>query len=422
MENRLVTFINSFITKRTHNHGTSFDLKGNFLHRFGSSIKGVGVNERTAEGLSTYWRCVNLITGSISSLPIQLREKQGDQTVRVTNSMGLNALLNPNPNITRFTFYEILLGNALNHGNGYAIIEVTNGKIILWPIHPDFVQVFMSTDDEIFYQVSGNGSKNGIFSKEEMFHIRGYGTDILEGWSILERQRITLSQALAAQREQNNFYAKGVRLDGYISMPGELQDTTKIEFRQQWGELHGIDGTGGRTAVLDNDMKFFPLTMKPADAMFLEAQQFGSVEIANIFGVPLSKLNILDRSTHTNMEQQNIQYVQECLLFWTRRLELEAQSKLLTQSEKNKDRFYKWNLNGLLRGDIETRTQFYRQMIINGVMTQNEIRLLEDMNKKENDPQADNLHIPLQVISGEKADGFYDKISEVPPSNSNSDE
>ncbi len=421
MENRLVTFINSFFTKRSHGHGVFNSLHGNFQHRFGSTIKGVSVNERTAEGLSIYWRCVNLITGSISSLPIQLREKKGEETIRVTDSMGLNALLNPNPNMTRFTFYEILLGNTLNHGNGYAIIEVTNGTIILWPIHPDHVQVFMGTDDEIFYRVSGNGSKNGTFSKEEMFHIRGYGTDILEGWSVLERQRVTLSQALAAQREQNNFYNKGTRLDGYITTPGELQDTTKEEFRKQWGELYGIDGTGGRTAVLDNDMKFFPLSMKPADAMFLESQNFSAVEISNIFGVPLSKLNILDRSTHTNMEQQNIQYVQECLLFWTRKLELEAETKLLTQSEKNKDRFYKWNLNGLLRGDLKTRTEYYRQMRQIGVITQNEIRILEDMNRKD-DAQADNLHIPLQVISGEKADGYYDRISEIPQQPNNSDE
>lgn len=363
----------------------------------------VPVTDKSVLGISAYWRCINLITSSIASLPIKLHTQESNSTT--VASAAIQALRHPNPNITAFTYNEMLIGSALTYGNGYAYIDRSSRLIELTPIWHEHIEPFMY-DGEIFYRLKYDGIDE-VISKEDIIHLRGYGQDVLKGISVIESHRVTLGLALASQKENLNFYAKGTKIDGYIKMPGKLDQPGKDSLKLNFSKNYGINGTG-QTAVLDNDMEYVRLGMPPADAKFIENSEYTDTQIATIFGVPAHKINQLDRATHSNIESQNIEFVQDCLMPWIRKLEQEYYRKLLTPSEQMAY-YFKYNVNALMRGDSKSRAEYYRIMISSMVMTPGEARALEDLDPIEGD---DVLYAPLNMIPITSAEEYYKALIE----------
>lgn len=368
---------------------------------FGSTP--VPVTDSSVLGIPAYWRCVNLITSSIASLPLNMHTYESN-TSTVTNR-AIQALRNPNPNITAFTYNEMLVGSALTYGNGYAYIDRYRGKIELTPIHHDNIEPFMY-DGEIFYHIKYKDIDE-IINKEDIIHLRGYGLDPLKGISVIDAERQTLGLSLASQRENLNFYSKGTKIDGYIRMAGKLEQPAKDSLKQNWKKHYGIHGDG-QTAVLDQEMEYIRLGMPPADAKFIENSEYTDTQIATIFGVPAHKINQLDRATHTNIESQNIQFTQDCLMPWIRKLEQEYHRKLLTPSEQTKY-YFKYNVNGLMRGDSKSRAEFLRIMVNSGIMTRGEARSLEDL---DTIPGDDILYVPMNMIPITSAEAYHKALIE----------
>jgi phage portal protein BeeE len=65
---------------------------------------------------------------------------------------------------------------------------------------------------------------------------------------------------------------------------------------------------------------------------------------------------------------------------WYRRIEKSAGVALLTEQQRREGYYFKFFSQALLRGAAKDRSEFYRTMIANGVMSANECRELEDLN------------------------------------------
>lgn len=361
----------------------------------------VPVTASSSLGVAAYWRCVNLISQSIAGMPI--RYYTGDTATRTEVIPAIRALRMPRKNLTSFTYNEILIGSALIYGNGYAYIERTRSGIELTPIHPDNIEPFIY-DDEIFYR--GKGLEMPLTSNE-IIHLRGFGLDLEKGYSALDAHRKTLGLAIASQKENLNFYSKGTKIDGYLKMPGRMDQTTKDSLKKNWAANYGINGSGNGTAVLDDGMEYVRLGMPPADAKFIESSGYSNNEIATIFGVPAPMINQLERATHSNIEQLSIDFVRFCLMPWVQKLEQEYYTKLLTPQEQKG--YFKYNVNALMRGDSKTRAEFYRIMLTSSVMKINEVRALEELDPIDG---GDEVMLPLNMIPMGKSEAYYDKISE----------
>lgn len=379
------------------------DPKKGFFEFFNPSRSSIAVTEDSAKRLAVYWRCLNIITSTVAGLPLKMFQDTDLGKEQVDNP-AIRAVNNPNPNITSFTYNEILVGNALNFGNGYAVIERFNTKIELHPVHSSRVQPFMF-DDEIFYNISTSVGVQTM-AKEDVIHLRGYGTDILEGDNVLNLQNKTISLGLAAQQENVNFYEKGARLDGFVSASGKIDDATKQGFRDSWQAIYGISGNS-RTALLDQDMKYVPIGVSPKEALFLEAGRFNDNQIATIFGVPIHMVNQLERATHSNIEHEQQEFVTYTMLPWLNRLEQEYQKKLLPEGS---ELFFKFNVNALLRGDAKSRSEFLHRLLTDGVITIDEAREKEDLNKLK---EGGDVHrVPLNVIGTKQSEKYYDTLAE----------
>ena len=221
-----------------------------------------------------------------------------------------------------------------------------------------------------------NGSV--ILSPSDVLHIPGLGFDGLVGYSPIAMAKNAIGLAIAAEEYGSKFYANGAAPSGVLEHPGTLKDPGRV--RESWQATFGGSANANKVAVLEEGMKYTPISISPNEAQFLETRKFQINEIARIFRVPPHMVGDLEKSSFSNIEQQSLEFVKYTLDPWVIRWEQALYRTLLSEEEK-KTVFFKFNVEGLLRGDYASRMSGYATARQNGWMSANDIRELEDLDR-----------------------------------------
>jgi len=283
-------------------------------------------------------------------------------------------------------------------GNAYAQI-IRNGKgeiVALYPLMPNRMTVDRDENGQIYYeyQVSNSDAStlNGttvILPPSQVLHIPGLGFDGLVGYSPIAMAKNTIGMTMACEEYGAKFFANGASPGGVLDHPGTVKDPERI--RTSWQAAFGGSQNAGKVAVLEEGMKYTPITISPEQSQFLETRKFQIDEIARIFRIPPHMIGDLEKSSFSNIEQQSLEFVKYTLDPWVSRWEQSINRRLLTPAEK-KTMFVKFNVDGLLRGDYQSRMNGYAVGRQNGWMSTNDIRALENMNLLS-DEQGGNLYL-----------------------------
>ena len=362
------------------------------LGAVGNSSSGVNVNESNSIGLPSVWAAVRLLSETISSLPLNVYRKDKDGSKYIDEGNPLNNLLStaPNNKYTSFTWRNTLMSNLLLWGNAYCLI-IRNGAgrpISLDLLQPDKVEPVIGDDGEIYYKVKDKNT----FASMEILHIVGLSFDGLVGKSPIQVNKEAVGFGLATQQYGSNFFT-GANLSGVLEHPGVLTDDAANRLRTSWANRYGGLANSHSTAVLENGTKFKPIAIPLADSAFIESRNFSVAEIARLFRVPPHMIGDLSRSTYSNIEQQSLEFAKYSLTPYLVNLEMEFNRKLLSTKEQS-THFCKFRTNELLRGDVNSRADYYRKLFEVGALSPNEIRSMEDMNKIEN---GDDHFVPLNL-------------------------
>lgn len=346
------------------------------------SYAGVDVSGDTAMNFSAVFCAVNIIAGSIASLPVGLYKRVGSGKEPYRDHP-LHDLLhyNPNPEMTSYVFRETLQGHLLLRGNAYAeIIPDKLGRPAeLWPWNPAITKVGRDENDKIVYEIHEQASKPRIVPAERMLHIPGLGFDGRLGYSVLTKARETLGLGLAMEEFQARFYGQGTNVGSVLMHPGKLSDEAHARLVKNIQEKRAGLSNSHSNLVLEEGMKFERLGMPLEDAQFLESKVFQIGEVARWFNLPPHKLKELSKATYSNIEQQQIEFVVDAIRPWAVRWEQHMSWKLLRPQER-KVLFAEFNLDGLLRGDTKSRMEAYAVMRNIGAINADEIREKENMN------------------------------------------
>ena len=346
---------------------------------FGPTPSGKTVNERTAMATSAVYACVRVLSETIASLPLHVYRRTGQGKEKAMDH-GLYYLLHdePNPEMTSFVFRETLMGHLLLWGNAYAqIIRDGRGKVIgLYPLLPDRMEVGRTEEGELYYRYQKEG-REYLLRREEMLHIPGLSFDGLVGYSPIAMAKNSIGMALATEEYGSRLFANDARPSVVLEHPGILKDPAKI--RESWNQIYRGSENAHKVAVLEEGMSVKTLSMPPEQAQFLETRKFQIEEICRIFRVPPHLIASLDKATFSNIESQSISFIDNTIVPWVSRFEQAMQKALFTGKEKQQH-LIKFNLNGRLRGDAQSRAAFYQTMRQNGIMSANDIRELEEMN------------------------------------------
>ena len=293
----------------------------------GYSSSGKHVNERSAMQMTAVYSCVRILSEAVASLPLHVYKYNNEGGKEKTVDHPLYFLLHdePNPEMTSFVFRETLMTHLLLWGNAYAQI-IRNGKgeiIALYPLMPNRMVVDRDDNGKLYYQY--NTSRDDAPTMEgtvvnlkpsDVLHIPGLGLgfDGLVGYSPIAMEKNAIALAMACEEYGAKFFANGATPGGILEHPGTVKDPKRV--RESWNSAFGGSSNANKIAVLEEGMKYTPISISPEQAQFLETRKFQINEIARIFRVPPHMVGDLEKSSFSNIEQQSLEFVKYTLDPW----------------------------------------------------------------------------------------------------------
>jgi len=380
------------------------------------SDAGIDVSEEKALTLSAYWACGKVISEDIAKLPFNVYERVVPRGRILLRDDPVHRLLNvqPNPETTAVSFRETVTSWAVFYGNGYAWIKRDGTRPeSLWQVHPrNVLEIVRVEPGEIWYKVQNPPNtvdEHGrpipwvLIPAEDMLHVRGLGGDGLNGWSVLRYSVQSLGLALAADKYGATFFRKGARPSGLLMHPETIDEEIEENIRAGWNKIYSGSGNTGQVAILGEGLEYKQLGIPNNEAQFLETRQFQIEEIARWFRVSPVKIGHNQNVPFANIEAINMMHDNDALMGWARRWEAETDIKLLGQGS-GKEAEHQFSAG--LRGDSNSRANYFQKAIFSGRMTPNESRELDGLSPRGPvGGPADQLYmqasmVPIASLSG----------------------
>lgn len=271
-------------------------------------------------------------------------------------------------------------------GNAYAQV-LRNGRdevIGLYPLMPNRMSVGRDDTGRLYYEYQTSSDEPAgrwervRLTPADVLHIPGLGFDGLVGYSPIAMAKNAIGMAMDTEDYGASFFANGAAPGGVPEHPGTIKDPSRV--RESWQQTFGGARNSNKVAVLEEGMKYTPVSVSPEQAQFLETRKFQINEIARIFRIPPHMVGDLEKSSFSNIEQQSLEFVKYTLDPWVIRWEQALTKTLLAEREKP-SAFVKFNVEGLLRGDYVSRMNGYAVARQNGWMSANDIRALENLDR-----------------------------------------
>lgn len=383
------------------------------------SGKGYAVNHSTALRVAVVIRCADVVAKTMASLGCHLYKQAGNGKIRAeTHPLYKMLRLLPNPETTAYEFWHMYVFNLMLTKGAYAkIVRDQNGFIReIWNIptgrvYPGrnsqtgerYIEVVYSSRS---YQGTQYPVRERIYAPNFMYTPGLRFQDEEDPHDFIRIAADVLGLSMALNAYAKDFFENGANLGGFIEYPQAINEEAFRKFKEDWQKAYAGVVNQHKWALLEGGFKLTKFDSKPEEAQALESRKFEIEEVCRLMGVPPHKVFQLDRMTFNNVEQINIEYVQETIDPMAERLEQTAYKDLLTTLEQRKY-YAKFNANKLLKGDTQSRTNYYNSMRQNGVFSANDILDLEDRNLIPED-EGGNLRlvngnmIPLMVAKDNK--------------------
>ena len=338
----------------------------------------VSVTEDTAMQISAVWACVKLLSETVASLPVSVYKKTPTGR-ELSTDFWFARLMSRKPNRyqTRVEFFETLMLNLALHGNAYCKKIVVNGQITsLMPLMSGQMEPSLLPDGSVVYAYQSDGGLE-VFSEQSIWHVKLYGNGII-GKSPLAFGRNMIGIAQAAEKATTKVYSNGGKRSGVLSLDRLLTPEQRDAVRANFSTL--TTGTSERLLVLENGMKFDPISMSPQDIELLSSRKFQIEEICRWFGVPSVLVNDTSGSTSwgSGIEQLVSGFYKLNLRPYLERIENSVSCNLFSRDEADEYEF-EFDFEGLLRSDFKSRLEAYRTAVAGTIMTPNEVRKIEGL-------------------------------------------
>ena len=331
--------------------------------------------------LTAVWCAIRLLAESVSSLPVSVYSKQANGDKLEDNKSPIYNLVKFKPNYyqNKITFFEFIMLSICTEGNSYVQIVRNNSgtPVQLICLSPSNVTVVVN-NNELFYQIDGGA----VLDSSDVLHFKTITDDGVTGLSPIDQCAKALNWGVSLEEFGSTFFSNGAKPSSILQTDRALSDTALQRLKTSFNNNYGKLKNSNSTIVLEEGLTFKPISISPEQAQFLSSRQFSIEEVARIFNVPPHMLKDLSKSSFNNIEMQSQEFVTYTLMPYITRIEQEMNLKLFRSNELGKT-FVEFNVNGLLRGDVKSRTEAYKTAITNGYMSINEVRQKENMNSIE---------------------------------------
>jgi HK97 family phage portal protein len=359
------------------------------------ALSGVSVTAQSALSVPAVSAAVSVISGALGSLPLEIFEERDGGKISAAAHPAFRLVYSaPNEWTSASDFKRQLAVDALLHGNAYVLVNRlgSGAPFELLRLDPQTVTVYYDpfsgepTYTHRPYSVGAPGglaqanlaqtdSQERTYSWRDVAHVKAISIDGICGVSPIQAAREAIGLAIVLEQYAGRLFGNGARPSGVLTVDGKLDTATIQRMRDSWNAAHG-GANSGRTALLENGVKFAQLALASTDAQFLEMRQFAIVEIARAFNINPILLGDMGRATFSNSSEMSRQFLCYTLRPWMRSFEGAFERVLLSQEDRSKFTI-EFDDAELLRADDATRAEYLGKLRAAGVLTANEARLME---------------------------------------------
>jgi HK97 family phage portal protein len=369
--------------------------------------------------LATLYRCVDLLSKTISTLPLFVYERDGAGQRRLARNTVLWSLMHdaPNASSTASEFWGAMVLNFLLRGNAYARVQRNDrgDPVALWPMSSEQVVPYIDPETGVLFYEYQRNTERWLLPAEEVLHVRDTGNGIV-GLSRIDFMRASINEAARAQAQATRLFSNGNKPTGLLMVPAKLSDDQRARLRQNFGEI--ASGLESRLFILEADMKYQPISLSPNDVQLLETRRFSVEEICRWFGVP----PVLVGHSNVTTWGSGIEQILDGFYKLTVRpmltvIEQAIARRVLTPAMRSRYTV-EFSFDALLRANIRDRMEVYAKAVQNGIMTRNEARQLENLPLVDGGDVATAqtnlapLHMLGQVGSKGATDALQDPVSQ----------
>ena len=352
--------------------------------------------DTSAMKLSTVYRSVEIISDSISMLPIDILKKGNKDFKEPFQHPIRDILRRPNPVMSTYQFFKLIISQMILKGNAYIhILRSDTGHITsLVPLNPESITPLF-VRSELVYRCG-----NVDIPNSDIIHIRNFTYDGLNGISTLRHALNSLELASDSERMAQNYFKGGGNMQGILKHNGILREEQKQAIKTGWSQAYSGNGNG--IAILDGQFDFQSLNISNADSQLLETRRFNCIDLCRFFGVSPSKcFEFSTGASYSSLDHASMSFLKETLQPIITKIEQEFSYKLFPNDP---DVSLEFDVNVLLKTDQKSQAEIYTKLIQSGVLTVNEARL--EMGYSEYpDPEADKLFLQVNMQSLENFEG-----------------
>lgn len=352
--------------------------------------------------LSAVYAAISLISNSIATLPIHVKQRKDNENTILENNAIQKLFYNMLQ--TKHVVIKQLVWDLLLWGNAFMYIKRKDGKPekLIYLQHGDVQVDYKKEQDLVQYNVNNHNAIQKLVKQEDMIHFAKDTYDGINGRGFMDFASDIINLAGFTQKAAEGFFGSGCNLTGILQFKRPLKPGQQEQIRSQWMQIHS-SGSGG-LGVLEGDSEYIPISQNSADAQMLETREFNVTEIARFFNINPVLLGDLSHSSYNDIEQSQIEFVTHTLLPIINLFEDELNRKLITNSRQYID----FDENELMKGNMTTLANYYSTLVSNAILTINEARKQLGYNPVDG---ADDLIIPFTDIAQNTIGGIDEEES-----------
>ena len=344
----------------------------------------------TATKLSAVYAALSIISNSIATLPIYVKQHKDNAETILENHRIQKLFYNMLQ--SKHTVIKQLVWDLLLWGNSYVYIK-RDGNVptkLIYLEHGDVTVDYRKEEDQVFYNCANHKSVPKLVKQTDMLHFARDTRDGINGRGFMWFADDIIKLAGYTQKAASDFFGSGCNLTGILQFKRPLKPEQQANIRKQWMQIHS--SSGGGLGVLEGDSEYIPISQNSAESQMLETRQFNVLEIARFFNINPILLGDLSHTAYNDIEQAQIEFITRTLLPIINLMEEEINRKLVTVSTQYVD----FDETELLKGDKSTMSNYYTTLVSNAILTINEARKALGYNPMDG---ADDLIIPFTDIS-----------------------
>lgn len=343
------------------------------------TLSGITITPETALSLTAVYRCVDIISSEIASLPICVYENlpTGGRRPDYDDPRSDLIRFEPSAELTAYAFWETIVSHACLYGNGMAAItRAWDGTPLGFTLLDARTTIVKRADDgQIFYEATTElGDDRSIkqrFISDNVLHIKNIGYSGVVGYSPIRLAQESIANLAAAEKAASAAFGQSGTFVGMFKVPDDWDEEARKKFRESFNRQHQGPYNYAKIGVIDQSTDYMPLKISLEDLQYMEQRKFGVGEVARLFGVPNHMVGDLDNATYSNIEEENLQFVQRTLKKWVNRVESECNKKLFTRDER-RTRYVQFDMNGVLRGNSASQMAWFDGIISKAAMSVDE--------------------------------------------------